>query len=325
MISVIVPVYNVEKYLDACINSIISQAYKDLEIILIDDGSTDSSGKICDQYAKKDSRIQVIHKKNNGVSSARNMGIDIAKGEYIAFVDSDDYIDIHMYETLNEMAVKTGADIVECDFMYRKCEKKVQGEAYTFSGLEVLKKLYSDNTEHGILSVSPCNKIFKRDVVSDIRFKVGCSIAEDRDFILRVLFYTKKIVKYNIPLYYYVPSEGSAMRGERILKKITDNFWIHKDMLDFCIEKQILGTAINLSYFIYQFLFNYSECYPRRKSKEFELSLKEMRTYIKSIRSLVNGSDCSKNLKFKVNILCISPTAFFTMESMYRKKNKKKK
>ena len=324
MISVIVPVYNVEKYFDACINSIISQTYKELEIILVDDGSTDSSGRLCDQYAKKDSRIKVIHKENGGVSSARNTGIDIATGEYITFVDADDYIDANMYETLYEMAIKTGAEIVECDFVYRKVPENVKNQVYEISGLKALEKLYSDDTEYGILTVSPCNKIFKRDIVSNIRFKVGCSIAEDRDFILRVFFHTEKYVKYNVPLYYYVPSEGSAMRGDRTLKKITDNFWIHKEMIDFCIEKQILGTSVDLSYFIYQFLFNYSECYSRRKIKEFKLNLKEMRTYIKSIRSLVNNSNCSKNLKFKVNVLCISQTAFFAIESIHSKKSAKK-
>ena len=106
MISVIVPIYNVEKYLIKCIESIINQTYKDLEIILVDDGSTDSSGKICDEFATKDNRIKVIHKKNGGLSSARNIGLDICKGNYISFIDSDDYIELDMYEKMIKIIVK---------------------------------------------------------------------------------------------------------------------------------------------------------------------------------------------------------------------------
>ena len=100
LISVIVPVYNVEEYVEKCVLSIINQTYKNLEIILVDDGSTDNSGKICDEIAIKDNRIKVIHKKNGGLSDARNVGIDIAKGDYLGFVDSDDYIDPDMYSIL---------------------------------------------------------------------------------------------------------------------------------------------------------------------------------------------------------------------------------
>ena len=111
LISIIVPIYNVEKYLKKCIDSIINQTYKNLEIILVDDGSPDNCGKICDEYAKKDNRIKVIHKENGGVSSARNVGVENATGEYIGFVDSDDYIEKDMYEVLINNLKKENADI----------------------------------------------------------------------------------------------------------------------------------------------------------------------------------------------------------------------
>ena len=116
LISIIVPVYNVEQYLDDCLISIINQTYKNIEIILIDDGSTDKSGKICDEYAKKDSRIIVIHKENGGVSSARNAGLRIAKGAYIGFVDPDDWIAEDMYEVLYSNAKKYDADVSVCKY-----------------------------------------------------------------------------------------------------------------------------------------------------------------------------------------------------------------
>ena len=116
LVSIIVPVYNVEQYLEKCVNSIINQSYKNLEIILVDDGATDNSGKICDELAKLDNRIKVYHKENGGLSDARNYGVERATGEYIGFVDSDDYIDPKMYEKLYEAIKKENVDVVECSF-----------------------------------------------------------------------------------------------------------------------------------------------------------------------------------------------------------------
>ena len=116
LISIIVPVYNVEAYIHQCIKSIIEQSYKNLEIILVDDGSKDKSGKICDDYARKDKRIKVIHKKNGGLSDSRNAGITVATGKYIAFVDSDDWIEKNMYEKMYNECEKFGADICICGF-----------------------------------------------------------------------------------------------------------------------------------------------------------------------------------------------------------------
>ena len=115
LISVIVPVYNVEKYLDKCIQSILGQTYSNIELLLIDDGSTDSSGAICDKYVTQDSRVRVFHKSNEGVSAARNWGLDNAKGEWIAFVDADDWIDSDMYERMYNAAVQNQTDMVSCD------------------------------------------------------------------------------------------------------------------------------------------------------------------------------------------------------------------
>ena len=114
LISVIVPIYNVEKYLDRCVDSIINQTYKNLEIILVDDGSPDNCPQMCDDYAKKDSRIKVVHKENGGLSDARNVGMEVATGEYVSFIDSDDYISLDFYETLLETIVDNDSDIVEC-------------------------------------------------------------------------------------------------------------------------------------------------------------------------------------------------------------------
>ena len=124
LISVIIPVYNVEQYLSKCLDSVVNQTYKNLEVILVDDGSTDNSGKICDEFALKDNRIIVIHKSNGGLSSARNEGLKFAKGQYVGFVDSDDYIEIGMYEKLLEVSLKYGSDVV-CSNYYRVTNNKI--------------------------------------------------------------------------------------------------------------------------------------------------------------------------------------------------------
>ncbi|EGP5489252.1 glycosyltransferase, partial [Enterococcus faecium] len=125
-ISIIVPVYKVEPYLRKCVDSILAQTFTDFEVILVDDGSPDNSGKICDEYASKDSRVRVIHKKNGGLSSARNAGIDVARGKYLGFVDSDDYIEKDMYELLYDNIVKEQADLSICGIYDIYAGKKVK-------------------------------------------------------------------------------------------------------------------------------------------------------------------------------------------------------
>lgn len=148
MISIIIPIYNVEKYLNKCIDSILNQTYSDLEIILVDDGSTDKSSEICEYYKEIDNRIRVIHKKNGGLSEARNVGIDIAKGEYIAFLDSDDWADENLYKRLYQLSQKYSSDISMCSFKWVQNEKEVLNkidEEIVYSNLEALNKIYDKN------------------------------------------------------------------------------------------------------------------------------------------------------------------------------------
>ena len=153
LISIIVPVYKVEPYLNKCVDSIINQTYKNIEIILVDDGSPDNCGKICDDYTKKDSRIKVIHKKNGGLSDARNYGIEASIGDYIMFVDSDDYISANMCEILLKTAKKYNADIINCNFeeVFSNAESRINRQAVNkneevFSNLDMLKTFFFNYT-----------------------------------------------------------------------------------------------------------------------------------------------------------------------------------
>lgn len=174
LISVIIPVYKVEKYLDECIQSVINQTYKNLEIILVDDGSPDNCGKICDEYAKKDNRIKVIHKENGGLSSARNAGLDIARGEYISFIDSDDYVSKDFIKNMSiQMA---NADLIICGMknVYKedeKCDEKenvvIKNETLTF--IEANQKLIKPKNE---IYVTACNKLYRRELFDNLRFEI---------------------------------------------------------------------------------------------------------------------------------------------------------
>ena len=176
-ISIIVPVYNVEKYLEKCVKSILNQTFTDFELILVDDGTPDSSGVICDQFAEKDERIKVIHKKNGGLSDARNTGIEVAKGEYIGFVDSDDYIAEDMYELLYTNIVNEEADLSICGiydvYENKEAQKRIR-QYMILNKFEAIKVIL----EAKIVSVHAVNKLYKKELFTHVRYPVG-KITED--------------------------------------------------------------------------------------------------------------------------------------------------
>jgi glycosyltransferase involved in cell wall biosynthesis len=216
---VVVPIYKVEKYIDKCINSIINQTYKNLEIILVDDGSPDNCPQICDEYAKKDNRIKVIHKENGGLSDARNRGIKEARGEYIGFVDSDDYIDDGMYEYLYNLIKKHNAEISICGFKEvdenGKAIKEKKSECINeYSSIEALEILAEDI----IITNHAWNKLYKRElfVKNSIEYPVG-KIMEDISTTYKLFEESNRIVLGDEIQYYYLIRETS-ISGEKGLK-----------------------------------------------------------------------------------------------------------
>lgn len=175
-ISIIVPVYQVEKYISQCIESILAQTFTDFELILVDDGSKDNSGKICDEYAEKDKRIRVLHKENGGLSDARNKGLDNASGNYFMFVDSDDYIAPNMAECLYQNIIKEDADIAACNFRY-VFEEDVEEDFSTENKAEVLsgKEIFynrKNERNYGFWTVA-WNKLYKAETFKNMRFRFG--------------------------------------------------------------------------------------------------------------------------------------------------------
>ena len=209
LISVIVPVYNVAEYLPECVDSIINQTYKNLEIILVDDGSTDACPDICDEYAKRDSRIRVIHKKNGGLSDARNVGLDICTGEWIGFVDSDDYIAHDMYEKLYCSVVEAKADVSVCQSIKDKNGKLLysnykRGNEILSSKEDMINRMFCG----GVQTIAVWLKLYRKNVFLDLRFPVG-KTNEDAFIILSIIDNTAKMVIIPDALYYYRLRIGS--------------------------------------------------------------------------------------------------------------------
>ena len=224
LISIIVPVYNSEKYLDKCIKSILSQTYKNYELILIDDGSNDNSPKICDKYSKLDKRVIVIHKKNGGVSSARNAGLEIAKGQYISFVDSDDWIEKDMCEILISNAQMYNADISMCGILTENENKEWENcflhmpkdRVHIYDNKDTVKCLLRGD----VFPYGPCAKLYRRDIVEKLRFDVTMKRAEDGYFVYLCCKASKRIVVQNSCKYYYQYVESSTMHT---LKDMSDD------------------------------------------------------------------------------------------------------
>lgn len=208
LISIIIPVYNVEKYLEKCVDSIINQTYKNLEIILVDDGATDSSGKLCDELAKIDNRIKVYHKENGGLSDARNYGVEKSTGGYIGFVDSDDYIDTEMYEKLYEAIKKENVDVAECNLkiIYTDREELFTEQKYynIYTKQEYLEEYLKIEKIFG----SACVRLIKSDIAKKLKFPVG-KLYEDTYYAYDLIEKVDRYVIMNNPYYNYLMRENS--------------------------------------------------------------------------------------------------------------------
>ena len=234
LISVIIPVYKVEKYLDKCIDSVINQTYDNLEIILVDDGSPDNCPKMCDEYAKKDKRIKVIHKENGGLSDARNKGIDIATGEFITFIDSDDYVEKNYVEFLYNLAKENNAEISMGKQYVRYTNKTLNtgtNNLYVLNSHDTLEKtLYGEDFD-----VSAWAKLYKKDLFKEIRYPKG-RLFEDSATTYKLIDKANKIVLKSVPIYNYM-MRNDSITNETFNKKKFDLIKSTEEMCDYIEEK----------------------------------------------------------------------------------------
>ncbi len=253
LISVIVPVYKVELYLKKCVDSLLNQTYKNLEIILVDDGSPDNCPKICDEYAKKDNRIKVIHKKNGGLSSARNAGLDIAKGDYIAFVDSDDYVHSDYINKLYNQVKKDGSSLAICGVQI----VNENGTNLDSSKFDIKSKFIPEVEKFNLLflenSISPIvawNKLYSAEIWKDLRYPNG-KIHEDEFVIFDVLNNAKNGVSVlSEKLYYYLVRENSIMGSKTPKPAMLDLYYATKYRLSRMSENSVyFKRAVLQNYF----------------------------------------------------------------------------
>lgn len=299
LVSIIVPVYNVQKYIRRCLDSIINQTYKTLEIILIDDGSTDDSGKICDEYAKKDNRIIVKHNTNRGVSYARNYGIKLANGQYLSFIDPDDYVDLDYIENLLRPMLEDDYDLVVCNIKHVYTNKIIN------NALQVnmlTNNYYNDFYLLDILRATPVNKLFRSNIIKlfDLKFFENLSYSEDRIFNYNYGNHVKKYKYVNKAMYYYCHRDEISLSKLKTLKSFESAIIALEQEKIFLYKNNVKNKKIILTDSAISYLGDFAKL-------EDEKKLQYMAFYRRAqkIRSILNGSCFHKVLKRKLVAICL--------------------
>ncbi len=322
-ISIIIPIYNVEKYLDKCIESVVNQTYKNLEIILVDDGSPDNCPKICDEWSKNDNRIKVIHKKNGGLSDARNFGLNEASGDYVGFVDSDDIISSNMYEKMLDLMKKNDADICSCEFVrFLEGDKpyfKEDNEYKIYSNDEILKSLLTEKITNHV-----CNKLFKISLFNNIKFPVGKKY-EDIMVMYKILLKTEKFIASKSQYYGYMYRDNSITCGcsrgsiEDYINSINTRY---KDLIE---EKEELREYLTISKMRMGYIYHLKAVIAKDKSLFFSELLNDEYYFLKqsltkrAFKQYLKGD----NFKTKVlkTLLVLNKNIFWTIENKGRNSN----
>ncbi|WP_297195463.1 glycosyltransferase [uncultured Campylobacter sp.] len=322
-VSIIVPIYNVEKYLRQCLDSIVNQTLKDIEIILVDDGSTDSCPSICDEYASKDKRIIVIHKENKGLGAAYNTGLDIAKGEYIGFVESDDWIESNMYEELYNKAVESGSDLVKC--MFYKYNSKAKKKSIPYKQRRADFEL-DKCTKDSAFKINECKKLliyhssiwaslYKKDFVSNLRFQESKGASyQDFPFMMEALMLAKSISAVKKRLYHYRLEEcnqASMNKTDKSLFKMIEQCEYSKQRLISLgvfddIKEEFYSHAISpLFRFYYRIQDDLKPLFFDNLVKFFKdfhkenMTYKYLQEYEKHFLSCILSNDFSKTLIYE--------------------------
>lgn len=324
LISVIVPVYNVEQYLRPCLDSLLGQTYRELEILLIDDGSPDGSGAICDEYAEKDGRIRVFHTENRGVSAARNLGLKEAKGDYIGFVDSDDWIEPEMYELLTRNLEETGSDVSICGIYYEnlKLGKKAFSAETVFRDGEILEALMAKK-----ITVHIWNKLYRRKVLDHVSFPEGI-VFEDEYFIFDAMDSAETVSLITPQLYHYRKREQSisTTRNAKTLIDYAESRIArynilkakHKDLLQKYNDKVLRNLASGFAR-VWRY---WHGCTPEEK-KKYKGRISEMKKTVRKIFPLFGFSFLTKALRVSIFFAHsdsrLSFATLYLINNIYRK------
>lgn len=310
LISVIVPVYNVEPYLHKCIDSILAQTYTNLEVLLVDDGSSDNSGRICDDYALQDKRIRVIHNEHGGVSSARNAGLNGVTGDYIGFVDSDDIINSEMYTVLYNTMQQTGTDISICRLirfdLEENIEPRLDSTVHCFTSMEVLRSYFGNSKRH-TLAVGLTNKLYKRCLFDGISFPIGL-IHEDTFMTHQVLYKAKMVAEIESEMYYYRITPGSIMNAPFSERRL-DMLKAVQEQIGFYEAKGLTELANLSRYFYAHFLI--SLYFMTSRNGDFQSCAPNLRKeFLDNYRNFMNNPTMSLHRRIGLWLFRYSPTAY---------------
>lgn len=298
LISIIIPVYNVEKYIKECLDSIIKQNIKDnIEIICVDDGSTDKSGLICDKYAKLDKRFVVVHQKNKGVSAARNLGIKIAKGKYIGWIDPDDYINNNWWENIKNI-LKNDIDVLFFDYtVLINGEYKEKKFSY-ISGYISKQKFLKEITIDRRLQNQLWQKIFKRNLIKDIFFPENISLMEDYAVLHKIILKAEKIYYISKNLYVYRVRENSLVT-ELSIEKNYKAFLIAKERYVFLLNNNINVPKIGYLMRALNVCVQYYKVNKNEKNKNRKMYLECKRELDSNKKYIFNYTDCDIKIRIK--------------------------
>lgn len=314
LISVIVPIYNVEKYLEKCVKSIQEQTYKNIEIILVDDGSPDNCGELCEKYARKDPRIKVIHKENGGLSDARNKGIDNATGKYIVFVDSDDYIEINYIELLYKAIIENKAEISQCGINKVGCnEKIIERIKYQNNQLKTGNGMIQDfYTKHLIENVVVWNKMYKKELYDKIKFPFG-KIHEDEFTTYKIFYQVEKVAVISECLYNYRQTNSSITGKKYNLKRLNLLEALEERMEFFKKNNEKELYDLTIKYYLEQLRVCYIKLrlYVENSKKEQKEIHKK---YQKRDLELLHSKDILLGVKIKSILFYLCPNVFYIIK-----------
>lgn len=315
LVSIIIPVYNVQNYIHVCLDSVVNQTYSHLDIVLIDDGSTDDSGKICDRYAARDSRIRVIHQQNLGAANAKNAGLDIAKGDFITFLDSDDWVEHNWIERMLCASETYDADVVECSFLMEYTMGTEHGSNQTeLSPTSFITEEYLRMYPQMWTCALFWNKLFKAALISDVRFHKERRCIDDEFFTYKAITGAKKVLRINDELYHYRQRRSSVTQtGEMLYQRTIDDIDILAERHEW-MKEHYPGIAMDylrhdistLLYFANEYPFNEAAITRFRKSAKYFFA-----------ESLCNYPG-KVTLFYVIKVLCYPKKKFLSKQSLNR-------
>ncbi len=325
LISVIVAVYNIKEYLPRCVDSVLGQTYKNLEIILVDDGSSDGSGQICDAYADRDGRVHVIHKKNGGLSDARNAGLEAAAGDYIGFVDGDDWIEPDMYRAMYEACEREGAEVAAC--RYKQITKTAvidasAGNSVSLSKREALE-IYVCGDERYLIYNSVWSKLFSADLIQGMRFPVGKN-SEDIMFTTKAFCKMERLAYLDTAYYNYVlDREGSIMNEKAGERRLRDEIPFWRKQIDYIRKAGMEDLSDKAAYHFYRrMLFYYIDFMERKATRKYAAEIAgQLREDKKNgiISRIYRTDGVASGDKARMKLMLASPWLYYCTVKVYDK------